>query len=210
MSEAKLVAEVRTETGKGFARKARSAGQVPAVLYGWKTDPQTIVVDAPSIERFAASAGAGRLVQLQVGSEAHTVLLKDMQRDPLKGRVLHVDFHKVRLDQLVTTNVGVSLTGETERTNDGGIIAQVTHELQVSCLPTNIPEVIQVSTDGLVIGSTVTVADLDLPEGVSVLDDPELTIVTAVAPRQETEDEEEAAEEAEAEETAAEETSSEE
>lgn len=197
MSEAKLVAEVRTGTGKGIARKARRAGLVPAIVYGSNVSPLAIQMDQAELQRLVASGGTGRLVDLQVGDEKQPVLLKEVQRDPVRGDIIHADFHKVRLDQEVSVTVPIVLTGETERTLDGGIIAVTLYELKVSCLPTQIPESIQVSTDGLAIGSTITVADLEIPEGITVQDEPELAVVSVVAPRVETEDaevEDEAAE----------------
>lgn len=184
MSETKLVAELRTESGKGAARRARRAGYVPAIVYGNDIEPVKIQLSRLELERFVANEGTGRLVNLEVGDKQDLVLLKDVQRHPVRGEILHADFHKVRLDQEVTVTVPIVLAGEeTERTADGGIITVSAFEVTVSCLPTQIPESIEVSVEGLEIGSTVTVADLKVPEGVTVQDDPELVVVTVIAPQ---------------------------
>lgn len=191
MSEAKVVAEVRTGAGKGAARKARQSGLVPAIVYGSDVTPLPIQLNRQSLERLVSSVGTGRLVDLEVGDKKELVLLKEVQRHPVRGEIIHADFHKVRLDQEVTVTVPVVLVGEdTERTTDGGIIAVTLYEVTVSCLPTQIPESIEVSTEGLTIGSTITVADLKVPEGVTVMDDPEQAVVSIVAPRVEAEAEE--------------------
>lgn len=185
MSEEKLVAEVRTGVGKGVARKLRQAKKVPGVVYGPTMEPLAVQLDRPTLERFLSSAASARLVRLEVGPESHTVLVKQVQRDVTRGDIIHVDFHKVRLDQEVTTAVPVVLTGETERTKDGGIVAQQLYELNVTCLPTAIPESIEVSTEGLSIGDSITVAQVTVPEGVTLTDDAESVVVSVVAPQAE-------------------------
>lgn len=191
MSQVKIEAELRTDTGKGFARKARQAGRVPAVIYGWQIEPQTLELDGVAVDRFLGTAAAGRLLDLQVGDEEHTVLVKEVQRDPARGTLLHVDFHKVRLDQAVETSVTILIVGEAEREADGGVLALNMHEVLVSCLPTNIPDSVTVDVKDLAMGDTVTVGDLALPEGVEPIEDLESAVVSIVQPRMPEEDEEE-------------------
>ena len=111
------------------------------------------------------------------------MLIKEVQRDPARGDLLHVDFHKVDLDTEVQTTVPLVLVGEDARENDGGFSSQTLRDLQITCLPTKIPEQIEVDISGLKIGETLTVGDLTLPEGVQAMDDPDVGIVTIVAPR---------------------------
>lgn len=186
MSET-LVAEVRSGVGTGAARRLRRSGRIPAVLYGVDTEPVPLSVEKSSLERLLGTEAATKLVNLQVGSVSHTVLVKEVQRDPLRGGILHVDFHKVRLDREVHATVPIVLEGGVDRTKDGGIITLIVDELEVSCLPTKIPEHIVISAADLSIGDTVTVAQLTLPEGVTALEDPETVIVSVVAPLREEE-----------------------
>ena len=190
MSEAKIVAEMRSERGKGAARRARRAGYVPAIVYVSDIEPLPLQLNKLALERFVSSFGTGRLVDLQIGDKTDLVLLKEVQRDPVRGDIIHVDFHKVRLDQEVTVTVPIVLVGEqTERTPDGGLITQLMHEATVSCLPTRIPENIEVSVEGLPVGRTITDAALQVPAGVTLTDDPEQVVVSVVVPRAEAEPE---------------------
>lgn len=193
-----IPAEARTETGKGYANKVRREGRVPAVMYGPKVGNRSLHVPANVIEKLLASGGGGQLIDVAIGAEKHTVLIKDVQRDPARGDLLHIDFHKVDLDTEIQTTVPLVIIGEDARTNDGGFATQSLRELQISCLPTNIPEQIEVDVSGLEIGDTITVGDLVLPEGVQSTEDPELAIVTIAAPRKVEEADDEAAEEGDA------------
>lgn len=204
MSQVKIVAEPRLTSGKGFARKARQAGRIPAVIYGTGIAPKALEIDALTMDRFLGTAASGRLFEVQVGDKKHTVLMKDVQRDPARGTLLHVDFHEVPLDQAVQTAVPIIIVGETEREADGGVLALNMHEVQVSCLPTQIPDSVTVDVKALAMGETVAVADLVFPEGITAVDDPETAVVSIVAPRvvETTEEADEAAEETASEEAA--------
>lgn len=173
----------RTETGKGAANRVRREGNVPAVMYGPKIGNRNLYVSANTIEKLLASGAGGQLIDVAIGAEKHTVLIKEVQRDPARGDLLHVDFHKVDLDTEVQTTVPLVLVGEDARENDGGFSSQTLRDLQITCLPTKIPEQIEVDISGLKIGETLTVGDLTLPEGVQAMDDPDVAIVTIVAPR---------------------------
>lgn len=187
MSEAQVVAEIRTGKGKGVARKLRVAGKIPAIIYGQSIAPIPIEVDRGAIERLVAAGETGRLVNVRLGEKSDLVLFKEVQRDPVRGDIIHADFQKVRLDQAVSTVVPVVITGDDERESDGGIVAQQLHELRISCLPTQIPEAIQVSVAALKVGESINVADLVLPEGVTFEEDPETTVVSIVLPQREDE-----------------------
>lgn len=195
-----LAAEPRTGVGKGYARRARRSGKVPAVLYGPSVENQTLEIDRATMERLIASGGAGQLVDLQVGEVKHTVLIKDVQKDPVRGDLLHIDLHQVPLDQEIETTVPLVVEGEGQREADGGIVTQALRDLQVACLPQSIPESISVDVSGLAIGESLQVGALTLPEGVRAVTDPETVVVSIVAPRLaatgETEEEGEATEEA--------------
>lgn len=178
-----IPAEARTETGKGYAKRARREGRVPAVMYGPKIGNRSLHVPENLVERFLASGGAGQLVDVTIGAEKHTVLVKEIQRDPARGDLLHIDFHKVDLDTEIETSVALVVVGEDSRANDGGFVTQSLRELTVACLPTSIPEQIEVDVSGLGIGETLTVGEIAMPEGVRAIEDPEMAIVTIAAPR---------------------------
>jgi len=111
------------------------------------------------------------------------VLLKDLQIHPVRGDVIHADFHQVNLKEAITTPVPVVLTGEETRGNDGGVVTFLRREVQVTCLPTDIPDSLTADVSSLKIGDSLQAKDLPLPEGVSLADDPEEVIVTVLAPR---------------------------
>lgn len=196
MSETMILAEIRSETGKGYARKARRRGVVPGIVYGEGTANRSVEIEAAVLERFLATAGAGRPVGLKIGDGQHTVLVKAVQKDPARGTLLHVDLHEVRLDREVNTSVPLSLVGQDARPSDGGVVTLSVHELQVACLPMSIPESIPVDVSQIALGQGLTVGELNLPAGVRAIDDPETVVATVVAPRLAAETDE-AAEEAE-------------
>lgn len=183
MANLQLAVEVRESTGKGAGRRARREGKVPAVVYGKNVDNVILNVDAARLQRILQSGGAGGLIELTYNGQNRVVLIKEVQSDPILGRPLHVDFHAVALDEEVTVNVPIVLTGEDERTSDGGVIAHNLREIPVTCLPTSIPEGIFVNIASLGVGDSVAVADLELPEGVRTDADPEETVVSIVLPQ---------------------------
>lgn len=184
MSRMVLRGQLREERGKGAARKVRREGQVPAVLYGHSTPSgQPIAVDGADVRRLLAQGGFGRLVDLDLGQAGRRIALaKDIQFDPVRGDVIHADFHEVALDEKVQVQVPVQVANEEERPKDGGIVGVLLRELTVACLPTAIPEAIAVDVSGLAIGDVLHVRDVSAPEGVELLDDPDTPVVNVTAP----------------------------
>lgn len=184
MADIVLQGELRSETGKGVARRLRREDRIPAVIYGGKSqESQAIAVSGKDLRRAMAEGALGRLVKLDLGQGgSRTALAKDMQVDPVRGDILHVDFHEVALDEAVQVQVPLVLVGEDERENDGGLLTLIVRELKVSCLPTDIPEHLEVSVAGLAIGDTVHVRDLTPPAGVEIVDDPDTVVLTVAAP----------------------------
>lgn len=184
MAEVVLTGELRSTHGKGAARKLRREDKLPAVLYGGKQQGgQPIIVDGTEMRRLLASGAPARLLKLDLGQgNQRTVLLKDLQYDPVKGTLLHADFHEVALDEAVQTAVPLVLAGEDARENDGGILDLLLREVAVSCLPADIPESITVDVSQLAIGDTVHVRDLVPPPGVELVDDPDTAVLTVAAP----------------------------
>ena len=201
MADVKL--EVRSRDGRGGkdARALRLAGEIPGVIY----TSQSGTVGATAITvgqrdlRSAVSGPGGThaIIDLKVDGtgKSHSVIIKEMQLDPVRDRVIHIDFHEVRLDQPINTVVVVHVEGVPHGVSMGGILSQPTHEVNISVLPTAIPEQILVDVSALEIGGSLRLADVPAIEGVTFLDDPEGTVLATVsAPISEEELEEAAAE----------------
>jgi large subunit ribosomal protein L25 len=203
--ELKLKAEKREDSGKGAARKLRAAGRVPAVLYGHGVGPMAVSVDARDLFHVLhGSAGTNVLVDLQVDGAQHLSLPREIQRDHVRGRYLHVDFLAVRRDETVTVSVPVRVVGESPGVKAGGVIEHHLWELQVECLPGDVPDGIEADVSKLQVGDSLRVADLLPPQGVSVLTPLEESVIAVVIPQVRVVEEVEAAAE-EGEEAAAEE-----
>jgi len=212
MADVKLEARVREGRGGKDAKALRAAGEIPGVIYTSSsgTDGATPICVGARDLRTAVSGPGGQhaIIDLTIDGKgkAHSVIIKDMQLDPVRDRVIHIDFHEVRLDQPINTVVRVVLEGTPSGVNMGGVLSQPTHELHISVLPTAIPEEITVDVSDLEIGGSLRLVDLPPLEGVTFLDDPESTaLATVSAPISEEELEAPAAEGEEEAEAAAEE-----
>ena len=199
MPEYKLAAENRSDAGKGAARRLRASGRVPAVLYGHGTKPQHLSVDARQFgQALRTDAGVNVLISLEVGKDQHLALAKEIQRHPVKGNLIHVDFIQVRRGEKVHVQVPVHLVGEAPGAREGGIVDQDLYQLNVEAEVTAVPEAVDADVSGLGIGDVLRVADLKAPDGAVILDDSEASVVSVVAPTVEAEPEAEEAEEGEA------------
>jgi large subunit ribosomal protein L25 len=199
MSEYKLAAENRSEAGKGAARRLRASGRVPAVLYGHGAKPEHLSVDARQFgQALRTDAGVNVLISLEVGRDQHLALAKEIQRHPVKGNLIHVDFIQVRRGEKVHVQVPVHLVGEAPGAREGGILDQDLYQLNVEAEVTAVPEAVEADVSGLGIGEVLRVADLKAPDGAAILDDSEASVVSVVAPTVEAEPEAEEAEEGEA------------
>jgi large subunit ribosomal protein L25 len=209
MSEYKLAAENRSDAGKGAARRLRASGRVPAVLYGHGSKPEHLSVDARQFgQALRTDAGVNVLIELEVGRTRHLALAKEIQRHPVRGDLIHVDFIQVRRGEKVHVQVPVHLVGEAPGVREGGIADQDLYQVNVEAEVTNVPEAVDADVSGLNIGDVLRVGDLKAPGGAVILDDPEASVVSVVAPAVEAEPEaelEEGAEGAEGEAAAAEE-----
>jgi large subunit ribosomal protein L25 len=196
MSEYKLAAENRADAGKGAARRLRAAGRVPAVLYGHGSKPKSLSIDARDLSHaLRTDAGVNVLLELQVGRTRHLALAKEIQRHPVRGTYTHVDFILVRRGEKVHVSVPVHLVGEAPGVREGGIADQDLYQVNVEAEVTAVPDAVEADISGLRIGDVLRVADLKAPEGGTILDDPEASVVSVVPPAVEPEPEE--AEEAE-------------
>jgi len=199
MSEFVVAAESRTESGKSSNRRLRSRGLIPGVVYGAGKETVPVAVSPSAITDILRSAsGENTLFDLEVEGGRRKVILKEFQREPLKGELLHADFFEVALDKPIEVGVHIELLGTpTGVKNQGGILDFITRELEIECLPGDIPDSISLDVSGLELGKHLRVSDVQPPnDRVTILTDPEVVIVHVVTPRAEVAAaEEEAAEE---------------
>src|SRR5512134_1324057 len=187
MPEIVVSAEKRTEKGKNVNRRLRVAGRIPGVLYGGSKEPVPVAVSPKDISAVLRSAsGENTLFDLDLGGTKRKVILKEYQIEPLKGRLLHADFYEVALDKLLEVKVHVEVSGTPVGVKvQGGILDFVTRELEIECLPTDIPDKIVVDVSELELGKHIRVSDLKLSDKLTVLTDLDVVIVHVVAPRAE-------------------------
>jgi large subunit ribosomal protein L25 len=186
----KLEVSSRTPEGSRSARRLRRGGRIPGVLYGGDGESLSFSVDARELR--VALAGSGAVVDLSVdGAKPTPVVLKEAQRDPVRGETTHVDLLRVRLDKPIHAIVTLELTGveDTAGVKEGGVLEHLTRELNIEALPTAIPEAIVHELGEMQIGDTLALEAIAAPEGVTLLDDPATTIATLSAPRLQTEEE---------------------
>jgi large subunit ribosomal protein L25 len=191
-SSTKLDVRSRDADGSRAARRLRRSGRVPGVLYGGGGDSQGFDVDARDLRLALAKSGA--VLDLSVdGGKATPVVLKEAQRDPVRGQTVHIDLLRVRLDQAIHAVVPLELTGidDTPGVKEGGILEQIVRELNVEALPTAIPESIEHAVGEMQIGDTIGLDAIQMPDGVALLDDVEDAVVATLSPpKLQTEEEE--------------------
>ena len=177
MPEVRIVAEPRTEFGKGAARRVRRAGRVPAVLYGHGTETRHVTL--PGHELLLALKTPNVLIQVEgLAGRSQLTLPKAVQRDPIRGHIEHVDLILVRRGEKVTVEVPIQVTGEVE---PGGLLDQQMVRLAVEAEATQIPQGIAVNVAGMEIGAAVHAGDLDLPSGVTLAAEPEALVLHVLA-----------------------------
>jgi large subunit ribosomal protein L25 len=182
--EVTLKAEIRPGTGKGVARKLRAAGKVPGVVYGRGLDPVAVAVERLALTRaFKTESGRNVLIDLEVGTDTHLTLARELQRDPVRGTLLHVDFLKIARDVAIEVDVPIHIVGESPGVKEGGVIEHHLWSIRVSCLPGNVPERLDADISRLVIGDMLRVADLKVPDGVTVLTDANEAVLGVVVPQ---------------------------
>ncbi|HZI41703.1 MAG TPA: 50S ribosomal protein L25/general stress protein Ctc [Gemmatimonadaceae bacterium] len=184
MATANLSANVRSERGTGVARKLRQSGQVPAIIYGHSRQPQSLAIDTRELERLLERvAAASTVIELSIDGRSARTLIREIQRHPVKRSILHVDFQELVAGEKVTVSIPLVFIGSAEGVREGGILDQVMHELRIHVDPANIPNHVDVDVTPLVIGHSIHVRELSIPEGVEVLDDEDATVCTVSAPR---------------------------
>jgi large subunit ribosomal protein L25 len=178
----KLTLNPREPGSSRVTRRLRREGRVPGVIYGGGSDPVPFDVDERVLRHALAARGA--VLELAIGSDTTPAVLKDAHYHPVRGETLHVDFLRVRLDVAIHSTVALELTGADEAPGiiEGGVLEQVTRELNIEALPGEIPESIQHDVSKLVIGDTVTLSAVTAPRGVTLLDDLEETVIATLNP----------------------------
>ncbi len=173
----------RTTLGKGGARKARAAGQIPGVVYGHGEEPVAVAVDVREFQNaLRTHKGGNAIVNLKVGPAEYTTLVRDAQYDPVSNAVLHLDFQHVSLTETIEVDVPVHAVGIAAGVKDGGgILEMIVRTVSVRCLPTTIPDFINMDVVALQIGESLHVRDIKV-EGVTILSDPDTTLITIVPP----------------------------
>jgi large subunit ribosomal protein L25 len=191
-----LKTTLRTATGNGPARQLRRQGQIPAVLYGPKTESILLAVNALDIEHVLRR---GHLRQAVLGlsiddGTVRTAMFRELQTHPVTGKFLHADFYEVSMDQKIAVKVPVLITGKSIGVENGGMVQVVRRELEVLCLPNAIPDTITIDVTALDMGDSVHVEDIALPEGAEITGDVNYTVVTILSPKGAGEEVEEPAE----------------
>jgi large subunit ribosomal protein L25 len=181
----KLEVRPREKTGSREARRLRRDGLIPGVLYGRSDGARPICVPERELRRvLTGSHGLHAILDVMLEGQhtAHPSILKEYQRDPVRGVLSHVDLMEVRLDQPIQASVAVELMGEPAGVREGGVLSQVTREITVEALPMEIPERLELDVSGMMIGDTLRLADLPPRAGITYVDDPEETVLANVTP----------------------------
>lgn len=184
----KLAAQVRPEVGRTAVNKIKSAGFVPAVVYGAKQQPLHLSVSAREISNVLSHAtGEHLVVELEIAENGATsnklAIIQEVQHDPIRGDVLHVDFHAVSADEKIHAQIPVETFGDAAGVkNYGGLLEAPMHSLEVECLPKDLPEVIRIDVSALNVGDAIHVREVQLPSGVTAKADGNLVVVRVAAP----------------------------
>ncbi|HBQ26758.1 MAG TPA: 50S ribosomal protein L25 [Syntrophomonas sp.] len=187
----KISCQKRDIKTKGYLNELKRSGFVPGTLYGKGIENQAISLVSKQLSRIFQVHGSRGLFSLEIdGDSGLMVVVREIQRNPITGQITHVDFWKVRLDEKINSTVGISIVGEEEIMKKGGILQTGTKEIEIYCLPQDIPETLVYDIAALEIGDKVTVADLQVPQEVEIVTDLDTMVATVLAPTLTTEDEE--------------------
>ncbi len=191
MSESSIVVEKRAERGKAHARRMRRSGRLPGVIYGEVEQPETVQLDEHQFDLFLKKGHS--LVTLKLNGKEQRAVVREVQRHPVTGKVLHVDFMVVRKGHKINMVVPVRLEGTPKGIKEGGRLYELTTDLNINVLPKDIPDEIVINIEDLGLGETIRVKDVEL-EGVEFLDDPDEVICRIETPKVAEEEEAEEAE----------------
>ena len=185
MAEIALTAEAGRPTGTRAAGRLRAAGKIPGVLYGHGTDPTPVAVEGRALRNaLMTDAGLNALLELDLEGTKHLAMARELQRDPVRHSVMHVDFVIVRRDEVISADVNIALVGDALQVHrEDGVVDQSMFSITVRTTPGRIPPSIEVDVSELAIGDTIRVGDLKLPEGVTTEVDPEEAVVIGQPPQ---------------------------
>lgn len=188
MDNISLKAQMRAKTGAGYGRQLRTEGKIPAVIYGKGSDNLLVQMNVKELKG-ALHSGKGRNALFEInfeGSKAAgktTVMLRDLQVDPLKGNLLHADFYQVAMGEKIHAQAPVHLVGEASGVKAGGLLQQQIREIAIECLPGDIPEAINLDVSGLEVGHSLTVKDVTVSPNIKILAEEQGVIVSCLSPR---------------------------
>ena len=192
MADVSIALESRSGTGKSYNRKLRAKGRVPGVVYGSGKEPVSVSFDPKVLEAKLSQSHAGINTLFDLEGDAsvanRVAMVKDLQREPVSGAVLHADFYEIDLTERLHVSVPVHLSGSAPGLIEGGVIEHALRELELACLPNAIPDEVIADVSELELGQSLHVADIQLPEGVELVSNPELSVVSVLLPKAITED----------------------
>ena len=188
--------KIRTTTGNGPARRLRMSGQIPAVLYGPKTESVLLSVNKSDLELLFKKGGIGQVVLnlvIQKNGETTTrpAMIKELQTHPVSRNFIHIDFYEIKMDQKITAKIPVVTTGTAKGVELGGIVQIIRRELEVECLPLEVPDSIEIDISDLDIGDSIHMGQIRIEGGIEFLEEDDYTVVTVVSPKMEEEEPEE-------------------
>jgi large subunit ribosomal protein L25 len=187
MHQLTLAAQERDQKGKGAARKFRKNNQLPAIFYGPNTDPMMLAINYHEFERITKLSGfENTILDLKItsrhGEETRKAMVKDLMMDPVKNNYLHADFYEISMDKEITVDIPIRLVNTPIGVTDGGFLQIVRRELTVSCLPDRLIDALEIDVAGLEMGDSVHIRDIALPEGITSVEEGDLTVAVVSAP----------------------------
>ena len=196
MNLIEIKTKIRTKTGNGPARRLRMSGQIPAVLYGPKTETVLLSVNKSDLELLFKKGGIGQVVLnlvIQKNGETTTrpAMIKELQTHPVSRNFIHIDFYEIKMDQKITAKIPVVTTGIAKGIELGGVLQIIRRELEVECLPLEVPESIEIDISDLDVGDSIHVGKIRLESELEFLEDDNYTVVTVLTPKLEEEEPEE-------------------
>ncbi len=183
MQQKQMNIELRSKTGTGVSRRLRTADMIPGVVYGKGVDPITVSIKIRDLQdAISGSGGQNNLITLSGGGtlDQSIVIVADIQRDPIKRTPKHVDLHRINPNEKLRITVPVALKGTAIGVKEGGLLDLAHHELRIECLPGNIPDCITIDVSNLKIAHSIHVSEIPLPDGITLLDQPKIPVVSVL------------------------------
>lgn len=185
-----LSCKKRTVKNKGHLHQIRREGNIPGIIYGSEKENIPVTLSQREVNRTFTNFGARGLFSLEVeGEDARMALIRELQKNPLNGNITHIDFLSVRMDEKITSNVFINILGEEEINKKGGILQIGANEIEISCLPRDLPDQIICDVSGLQLGDKIVVGDLEVSEDIEVISQLDVLVVSVLVPTQDIEEE---------------------